>query len=582
MKSIRNILFVFAFIFSTLEAQDLAHDKYWLKLLHFQDGKSTITNQNFFLSPDGKNSADAELKETIIQFKNTPNLICKYPARYKWLSSKIDLKSEKPNCPELQDFLQSNFNKLSVVFTSERYDSPASVFGHTFLKIETDSIPYAINYSAKISDNPNSFIYAYNGLSGHYKSSYKLLPFTLKDYEYRSGEFRDLLSFHLNLTQDEVNNLMLHFYEIKDIEENYYFLSHNCSSELIKLIDIAKYNSDLIEDLDAIVIPLNIIYLLEQKGYITDTTNQNSKLKQFYHTINKLTKEEKKIVFEIVNHNYSVNELTKENSLTKESKELIIKAGITYFEIESTKESLEQKSLYPFLKLIQLSLKFKKKSELETINKLNKNPLSNRFHKLYIGLNSLDEKFLGYRYLYRDRTDLMDTIQKNGTVNFLDFLLKENDKKISLEYFTLLNLEAMPISNIFFQETINKIKIGFKRVFLDDNLYGYFEYGLGYKYQFNRYFTYQYFIKTGAYFYKEDIYLVSPELSVEYYYNHTIMSELKVATHYYTNGFKSDKLSFNSTLKLSSNTTLNLDFLYTQEKAKANLSEVRLFFNLFF
>ncbi len=585
MRSIKYILLLLFSFFLRLEAQNLsslnlAQDRYWLKLLHFQNGKSTINNQDFFLSSKGKEDAQVELIQTITQFKNTPNLVCKYPARYKWLSSKINLTIEKQNCEELETFLKPNFHIISIVFTSQRYDSPASVFGHTLMKIETNTIPYAINYSAKIPENTNSFIYAYKGLNGHYKSSYKFIPFSVKDYEYRSGEFRDLLSFTSNLNKDEINNLMLHFYEIKDIEEDYYFLSHNCSSELIKLIDMAKYNSNLVKDLDILVIPIDIVYLLEKNDYITDISNQNSKLKQFYHTINKLSKKEKEILFKIVNHNYFVNNLAKEKGLTEHSKELIIQAGITYFEIKSTKESLEQKSIYPFLKLIQLSLKSNNKLKIDTITKLDKNPISNKFHKLYAGINNRNEKFLGYRYLYRNRFDLVDDIQKNGTVELFDISVKEKGKNFSLDYLTLVNLEAMPISNIFFQESINKIKIGFKRIFEDDNLYGYFDYGLGYRYQFNKYFTYQGYLKTGAYFHKEDIYLASAEFSLEYYYNHKIMSELKLEMNYYTNGFKRDTLYFNNSIKLFSDITFSMNFIHIREKE--SYCEVKLFLNLFF
>jgi len=591
---VKSILFLLFIIF-TLESNELSvinqalekgldKDRYWLKLLHFQNNKSTINNHNFFISSDGDINSTSELIQTIKIFKSEPNTICKYPARYKWLDSKLNLTLKKQNCLELDEFLKPNFKKLKIVFTSERYDSPASVFGHTMLKIESDEIPYVINYAAKIPNGTNSLNYIYNGLSGKFKSRYRLMPFSLKDYEYRSGEFRDLIEFSLNLNSDEIENIMLHFYEIKDTNENYYFLSHNCSSELIKLIDIAKYGSKLSKDFTHIVIPIDIIYNLEKYKYIESITNQNSKLKQFYEIISKLNVEEKKLLFKLVNSNYSVNKFAKENHFSKEKKALIVLAGVRYFEIKSTKNTLDKKSLYPYMKLINLEIKQTTKFNFDKNILLKKNPISNKFHKLYSAINyNLDgenEFILGYRYLYRNRFDLVDDMKKNGTVELFDIAMRKKDNKFSLEHLTILNLEAMPISNIFFKESINKIKLGIKRVFSDDKLYSYFNYGLGYRYRFSKNIDYQFYAKTGVYYHTKDIYLASLESSVEYNYNHIFISEFMVELNRYTNGSFHKNISLNNYIKLTSDKTINLDFKYKNQDVKS--SEVKLFINYFF
>ena len=555
MKSIINLLFILSIFFLSLEAnENLAQDDYWLKLLHSQTTISTI-------------DANKELERTLTLFKTDPNSLCQYPARYKWINSKLHLNLSKPSCPRLKIFKDLHFKKLSVVFTSERYDSPASVFGHTMMKIETDTIPYAINYSAKIQDNINSLEYMFKGVSGKFKSGYSFIPFSTKDYEYRSGEFRDLITFELHLTPDEIENIMLYFYEIQKSKENYYFLSHNCSSELLKLIDMAKYNSKLSKEFSSVTIPINIIYTLQKYHYITKITTQYSKLKQFYTIINQLNPKEKDILYKITHLHYSVNKFAQDTKFSDSSKSLLVDAGIKYFEIISTKEHLTQKALYPFLKLIKLQLKYKKRKDFIQQKVLDKNPISNRFHKLYVGISShhnIDATIIGFRYLYRNRFDLVDSIKKNGSVEFLDIAVRREEKenKISLEHLTFINLEAMPVSNIFFQETINKIKIETARVFEDDKLYSYCNYGLGYRYRLNKFIDYQFYAKTGLYYHTKPFYLTSAEISFEYNYRSRFISELMLEYNYFTNNIIQQNISLTNYIKLTSTTKIGVDISY--------------------
>ena len=552
-----------------------------MKLLHFKDGKSLITNQEFFLASDGNTNAKSELRETIIQILQNPQTACRYPARYKWLSSKIHFSTANQVCRKVDAFIKEEFTSLDLIFTSERYDSPASVFGHTFLKLNSSSVPYAINYAATVPDETNSLVYTYKGLSGVFPARYSLMPYALKDYEYRSGEFRDLIKFKLNLKKDEINNILLHLYEIKDAKENYYFLSHNCSSELIRLIDIARYNSYLTQQLDNVVIPIDVVYILQENDFISNISIEKSKLKVFYQLITELNQEEKDLLFKIISHDYSVNELKKVTHITPLGKSNIILAAITYFEIKSTKEKLTTADTYPFMKLLQLSVEQNLSTEFKKETPLDENPVSNKFHKVYTGvsssINGEYNAILGYRYLYRNRFDLVDSMKKNGSVELLDIECKVKDKKLRIEKLTLLNLEAMPISNQFFKETINKVTLGAQRLFEEDKLYSYFNYGLGYRYRYNKYFDYQIYAKIGAYYNDADIYLGSLESSLEYNYKNIYISELRIEANQYTNSKSETLVYWNNYMKIMKSTRVDLSYTH-----KTYSDEIKLLYNIYF
>ena len=547
----------------------LDQNQYWLKLLHFENKKSIINNKDFFLSPFGQKDPKKELIATIQNIFKDPTTQCKYPARIKWLQEKLSfVPIEKIKCPKLDLFLTKNYSKMSIIFTSERYDSPSSIFGHTFIKVETDSIPYAINFAATVPENQNQFLYAYRGITGKYPSEYKILPFSGKDYEYRAKEFRDLIEFEIQYSRNEINNVMLHLYEIQHTQQNYYFIGRNCSSEILKLLDMAQYTSTFSKKLSTATIPIDIIYILENENLISNISTQLSKLKLFYIYEKKLNNYAKDILQKIIQHKQSIHEFDKDTTLSFNSKKNIILASITYIEMIAYTKKFESKYTYSLLKLIHLSNKYNLTRDFNLTKKLKKNPISNKFHKLSFGTEYLKHKesfSLQYRYLYRNRFDLMDDIKKNGTVEFFDLKIKSQHDTIILDELILLNLEAMPLSNQFFTNTTNKISIGAKRLFYTDHLYNFIEYGLGYKSQLNNAINYHFFGNTGAYYFNKDIYKVSIESSLEYIYNSTFISELKLEHNTFSNGLETHTLYSNNYLKMTNSTVLNFTLEYKKD-----------------
>ena len=57
--------------------QNLHKHPYWLKLLHYENGKSIINDKKFFLSKEGMTNPKKELEATLKAFEDTQQ-ICKY------------------------------------------------------------------------------------------------------------------------------------------------------------------------------------------------------------------------------------------------------------------------------------------------------------------------------------------------------------------------------------------------------------------------------------------------------------------------------------------------------------------------
>jgi len=113
----------------------------------------------------------------LIEIKNRTDdnsSICRYPARFHWLDSKLDFSFSKPKCAEYEKILKRvDPQSVTLIFPSAHINSPASMFGHTFLRINSSYnsrlLSYAINYSANANSNTeNGVVFAIKGLVGGY------------------------------------------------------------------------------------------------------------------------------------------------------------------------------------------------------------------------------------------------------------------------------------------------------------------------------------------------------------------------------------------------------------------------------
>ncbi|QSZ41384.1 DUF4105 domain-containing protein [Sulfurimonas aquatica] len=512
------ILLTPLYSFESLELQKLAQESYWSKLLHFNE-VSSINSRDFFLSTDKEITPYGELTSTLEAFRADPALICKYPARYKWLNSKLKLNIKHSKCEKLDMFLAHKFEKISMVFTSERYNSSASVFGHTFLKLSGRENSFVIDYTAKVPDNVNGLSYAYNGIFGGYKSSYKFSSFMLKEYEYTNEEFRDLITFDLNFSKDEIENIMLHLYEVLETRQDYYFLSRNCSSELIKLLDLGREELSLSKELALVTLPIEVVYILEKNNYINKISITPSKIRLFNSLTSTLSKKETELLKKIVTKEIGVHYLRDTKEISDVQKKKIVSAGISYIEIDSLSDDFDKSLVYPLMKLIKLQEVYGYELALND-EVLSEIPISNKYHQLRLGgvAGDIQDSYvnLDYRYLYRHRFDLLDSVEKHGSVEFLDLSLRVKNKELELNYLTFFNLESLPISTDYFFTPTKTVQIGLKRVFYDENIYSYFNYSLGYRRELAKNLTYHLSAKVGLYYYDKPSAMAQAGAYLEY------------------------------------------------------------------
>ena len=236
------------------QLSQLAKDPVWLTLLHFEENRSgvqhsAIVSESFFISPRGHVSALAELESTLEAFfseASSGEMQCRYPARLQWLQSKVPALEgfELAKCSDYEEWAgDATVESVSIVFAAGHLKSPASYFGHNFLKFNSAAssnslLDQSINYGAEIPPEHGPLPYLYNGIFGGYRAAYETQQFARQLASYGEQNLRDLWEYELDLTGDEVDFLLLHAWELNNQKLSYYFFRENCAYHIARLLGL--------------------------------------------------------------------------------------------------------------------------------------------------------------------------------------------------------------------------------------------------------------------------------------------------------------------------------------------------------
>lgn len=249
-------------VIDPLTLKSLAKHPQWQHLLFYKNGKAEVISPDFYLTnpkPRSKRNFDpyAELLATIEQ-SNDESVVCKYPARYLWLTHHLpELNVDLKNCSQLPDPNQ----EISLILVSNYLKNPASSFGHVLVKTNMpiddadsmvqdvrelsseDLLNSSYNFGARIPANENGAMYAIKGLFGLYDAGFSETEFFKQDAVYSKNEQRDMWEYVLNLDTFDTQLLNYHLYEAKSARFDYYFIKQNCgyrSGEILELISDVK------------------------------------------------------------------------------------------------------------------------------------------------------------------------------------------------------------------------------------------------------------------------------------------------------------------------------------------------------
>jgi len=262
--------------------KNLYEDKVWKNLLHLDKNDNPSINTPTFLFSYKDFSSKSELEKTIKAFKKDKRFICKFPARYLWLSKNdaLDFNFDLQRCKEFE-YYRKNTNpyNISLVYVSEDVSNPTSMMGHIFFKLD------GINYKGDKVENAISFftiIDTFNlpylaiestllGMNGYFV----LKPYHKQIAQYIKNKERNIWEYSLDLNKEQIKLLSYHFWELKDVDITYYFTGYNCATIVDDMLNIVS-KSSIKDNFNLWLTPKDVIKKAANHNLIKNTKVRNN------------------------------------------------------------------------------------------------------------------------------------------------------------------------------------------------------------------------------------------------------------------------------------------------------------------
>ena len=300
----------------------LADEREWHLLLHYRENlfggyTSEADDPQFFLSPIGRIAPHAELEGTIRSlFSEEPVgsskqlAQCSFIARYHWLKDRLAIDETKlpsVRCERFDQWINElNAESITLIFASAFLDNPASMFGHSFLRIDqkgqteqTRLLAYTVNYAADVPSDAGSW-YPIKGIFGGFKGYFSTPPYYLKVQEYRDIENRDIWEYRLSFNEVQVRRLLEHAWELGGTYFDYFFFKENCSYHILSLLEYADPTLHLTDQFHVWTVPADTVRLVAaQPGLVTNTMYRPSRRTVIQRKREQLSGEEHRLFVDI-------------------------------------------------------------------------------------------------------------------------------------------------------------------------------------------------------------------------------------------------------------------------------------------
>lgn len=293
-------------------AADLAAQPYWDKLLHYKRNRllsgvtSSVDAQHFFLAADGKTDPQAELDATLASFfsdepRHDEPPQCRVKGRYEWLKARLRFdpaRLPEQRCEYYEKWAAAmNPGRISLVFAANDLNSPATMYGHTLLRVdglhsdEPALLSHAINYAAEVATEAADVGYIFKALVGGFYGQYSTYRYHERVRQYVRVNNRDLWEYPVRLSPEEQWRVMWHLWEMRDVGSDYLFFTENCAYMLLSLLDAGNEASTLTAEFDdpiPYVIPVDTLRAARDAGVLDPPTLRPSMARTLSHRLDQL------------------------------------------------------------------------------------------------------------------------------------------------------------------------------------------------------------------------------------------------------------------------------------------------------
>ena len=482
-------------LIATAREKKLADQLEWRALLHdvprliLAGVESLADDPKFFNAPDGKTNPEAELEATLTAFFSTlpetptqQNPQCRFIARYRWLKRELGFDAtrlpEQP-CRRFREWRAAlNPQALTLVFPAAYLNNPASLYGHTLLRVDAEGqdertrlLAYAINYAAATNDT-NGLKFAVKGIFGGYPGLFSIAPYYSKVTEYNDLENRDIWEYELNFTAEEIDRLLEHAWELGPIRFDYYFFDENCSYHLLSLFDVARPQLRWTERFPAWVIPADTVRVVTQEpGMLRRATYRAARSTVLRYREGQLTPPQVRLAKAVALGRTPIAEV---DGSDERERARVLDLAYEYLEYERLRGRAPNAAAtgVRLRELLLARSRLQVRDEAAPPTPLVRPDQGHRSARATLGLgreNGQSFEELQLRPAYHDLLDPEEGYNRGAAIEFLDVVLRhrERDDRTRLERADFVNIVSLAPRDELLKPLSWRINVGYARARLD-------------------------------------------------------------------------------------------------------------------
>ena len=441
----------------------LAQQPGWLNLLHYKSNAwgsliSQADDTKFFMAETGAENAQAELEAdlrgffsavdtagNIAQIKRHPQ--CRFPARLHWLNQQLNFADSLPKieCSKFNEWKQQwNATQITLLFPSMYLGNPASMFGHTFIRFDTEGksplLSPTLSYAAASDKNDSLIVFSLKGIFGGYAGRFSMQPYYETLREYSDIEQRDIWEYKLNLTQVETAQLIRHLWEVSGVHFDYFFLRENCAFRLLALLDVAREGIDMSLTTHPIyAIPVDTVRDIQQAGLVEDKKYRPATHNKIKQIAAQMDQSSRSAALSIVDQSLSIKALSKNLSEVQQAEVLeLVNEILGQEKIVNQELQMQVLSARSQLPVKTSEIKFSAISPEESHDSARWN----------VGIGEYEnERFyeIGLRLNFHDALDPIQGFPEGVSINVLEpqFRWYENTEQLKLEGINVFSMQSI-------------------------------------------------------------------------------------------------------------------------------------------
>jgi len=461
----------------------------WHTLLHYKKGmfgySSQADDRRFFNAENGHQEPQDELVATIrvllSESDDEMHAQCRFPARFHWLDQQLGFDRSKITlypCAELEKWRKTlKPYSLDLIFPAAFLNGPSSMFGHTLIRINSydhrKNLPlvgYALNYAANSDVTDNALFFSLKGLIGGYPGIFSIVPYYEKLNEYRDIENRDIWEYSLNFTQEEVEQLLRHTWELRHISFDYYYLTENCSYHMLSLMEVARPGLKLTDNFDTKAIPADTVRAIIDAGLVDDIKYRPSTTTTIKQHAKMMDEVSNRLSIDLVKHGVAVDgQRVKALSPVKQAQ--VLEQGYDYSRYLFTETPNERDArARQNWSLLAARSESDVKNIWDDIVAPSVSP--DKAHdtaRFALGLGEMaDKSFLSLkiRPSFHDLLDPPEGYPSTSQINFVDLNLRyfDDSEKLRLDKLTVINVLSLAPRDIYFDPISWGVDVAVERV----------------------------------------------------------------------------------------------------------------------